>query len=67
MEKLGAALGSLLDAATAAGEIRAVVSSQDLLYAVAKLCATLPGEEPDHGRRMVALLVDGLRSVDIEP
>ncbi|EEP73677.1 TetR family transcriptional regulator [Micromonospora sp. ATCC 39149] len=67
MEKLGPALGSLLDAATAAGEIRAVVSSQDLLYAVAKLCAPLPGEEPDHGRRMVALLVDGLRSVDIQP
>ncbi len=66
MEQLGPALGSLLDAATAAGEIRAVVSSQDLLYAVAKLCAPLPDEEPDYGRRMVTLLVDGLRSVDIQ-
>jgi AcrR family transcriptional regulator len=64
-EKLGPALGSLLDAATAAGEIRAVISSQDLLYAVAKLCTPLPDEEPDHGRRMVALLVEGLRSVDV--
>ncbi|MGC4750059.1 TetR/AcrR family transcriptional regulator [Micromonospora sp. DT201] len=66
MEKLGPALGSLLDAATAADEIRAVVSSQDLLYAVAKLCAPLPDEEPDYGRRMVALLVDGLRSIDTQ-
>lgn len=65
MEKLGPALGSLLDAATAAGEVRAVISSQDLLYAVAKLCTPLPDEEPDHGRRMVALLVEGLRSVDV--
>jgi len=66
LEKLGPALGSLLDAATAAGEIRADVSPQDLLYAVAKLCAPLPDEEPDYGRRMVALLVDGLRPGGIQ-
>jgi AcrR family transcriptional regulator len=67
MTKLGPALGALLDAATAAGEIRAAVSPQDLLYAVAKLCAPLPDEEPDYGRRMVALLVNGLRTNGLGP
>ena len=62
-EKLGPALESLLDAAVAAGVIRAGVSARDLLFAVAKLCAPMPAEEPDYARRMVALLVDGLRSV----
>ncbi|WP_305785208.1 TetR/AcrR family transcriptional regulator [Symbioplanes lichenis] len=61
LEKLAPALGSLLDAATAAGEIQAGVTPRDLLYAVAKLGAPLPGEEPGYGRRMVALLVGGLR------
>ncbi|MFE9191101.1 TetR/AcrR family transcriptional regulator [Micromonospora sp. NPDC007208] len=62
MQKLGPALESLLEAATASGEVQARISAQDLLYAVAKLCAPMPNEEPDYGRRMVALLVDGLRS-----
>ena len=61
MQKLGPALGSLLEAAAASGEVRAGISARDLLYAVAKLCAPLPNEEADYGRRMVALLVDGLR------
>ncbi|WP_435205105.1 TetR/AcrR family transcriptional regulator [Micromonospora sp. bgisy143] len=62
VQKLGPALESLLEAATASGEIKANISAQDLLYAVAKLCAPIPDEEPDYGQRMVALLVDGLRS-----
>jgi AcrR family transcriptional regulator len=65
MEKLGPPLGALLDSATAAGEIRAEVSPQDLIYAVAKLCAPMPDEEPDYARRMVALLVSGLRSGEV--
>jgi len=59
--RLGPALGSLLDAATEAGEIRAVVSPQDLLYAVSKLSLPMGDEEPEHGRRMIDLLVDGLQ------
>ncbi|KXK59927.1 TetR family transcriptional regulator [Micromonospora rosaria] len=62
MQKLGPALESLLEAATASREVQAQISAQDLLYAVAKLCAPMPNEEPDYGRRMVALLVEGLRS-----
>ncbi len=60
-QRLGLALGSLLDAAAASGEIRGDVNATDLLYAVANL--SLPAA--DHGigysQRMVALLIDGLR------
>ena len=57
----GPALGSLLHAAAAAGEIRSDVEPGDLLRAVGNLC--LPGGEDatGHEPRMVALLVDGLR------
>jgi AcrR family transcriptional regulator len=60
-QRLGPALGSLLEAAEASGEIRGDVNATDLLYAVANL--SLPAA--DHGigysQRMVALLVDGMR------
>ena len=61
MGRLGPALGSLVDTAVAAGEIRAVASPKDLLYAVSKLCLPMHDDEPDHGRRMIDLLVDGLQ------
>jgi AcrR family transcriptional regulator len=61
IQRLGPAVGSLLAAAAAAGEIRADISPEELLYAVANLA--LPAA--DHGvafsQRMVALLIDGLR------
>ena len=61
MQRLGPALGSLLEAATAAGEIRADISAKDLLHAVALLCHPLPDEGVAYGQRMVAVLIDGLR------
>ncbi|GAA4425749.1 TetR/AcrR family transcriptional regulator [Georgenia halophila] len=61
MQRLGPALGSLLDAARANGEICDDISAKDLLYAVSKLCMPMSGEGAAHSRRMVALLVDGLR------
>ena len=61
MQRLGPALGSLLDAATASGEIRADISSKDLLYAVAELCLPVADEGVAYSQRMVALLIDGLR------
>jgi AcrR family transcriptional regulator len=61
MGRLGPALGSLVDSAVDAGEIRAVASPKDLLYAVSKLSLPMGDEEPNHGRRMLDLLVDGLR------
>ena len=59
-QRLEPALGSLLDAAAAAGEIRADVSARDLLNAVALLCTPVPDEGTGYSQRMVALLIDGL-------
>lgn len=55
------ALRGLLEAATAAGEIRTELSAKDLLGAVASLCMHAFEQGPDHARCMVGLLVDGLR------
>jgi AcrR family transcriptional regulator len=55
------ALESLMDAAVAAGAIRAGMDAEELLHAVANLCRVSHEKEPAYARRMVALLVDGLR------
>ena len=60
-QRTGPALGSLLEAAAATGEIRSGVSAEDLLRAVALLSQPGPGAGPAYGQRMVALLLDGLR------
>jgi AcrR family transcriptional regulator len=60
-QRLGPALGSLLEAAIASGEIRAGISAKDLLDAVASLCQPVAGEGAAYSQRMVALLIDGLR------
>jgi hypothetical protein len=60
-KRLRPALQTLLDAAAAAGEVRAGVEPDDLTRAVASLCAPAHAGDPTHARRMVALLVDGLR------
>ena len=62
MQRLEPALASLLEAAIASGEIRAGISARDLLHAVANLCMPVPDEGPAYSQRMVALLIDGLRS-----
>jgi AcrR family transcriptional regulator len=60
-KQLRPALQTLLEAAAAAGEVRAGVEPDDLLRAVASLCAPAHNGDPAHARRMVALLADGLR------
>ena len=60
-QRLLPALRTLLDAAIAAGEIRSDIDPDDLLKAVASLCMQSHDARPDYARRMVALLVDGLR------
>ena len=55
------ALTTLLDAAVAAGSVRAGIDPSDLLHAVANLCRVSHDKEPAYSRRMVSLLVDGLR------
>jgi AcrR family transcriptional regulator len=60
-QHLEPALQALLDAAVAAGEIRDDVEPYELLRAVGNLSAA-PGEDGTlHSRRMVDLLIDGLR------
>ena len=60
-QRVRPALGSLLEAAAAAGAVRTDVDVDDLLRAVANLCLGTDRDRPDHSRRMVALLIDGLR------
>ena len=60
-ERMRPALKSLLDAAAASGEIRPDVDADELLRAVPRLATPGSDGDPEPGRRMVALLVDGLR------
>ncbi len=60
-QHLEPALQSLLDAAVAAGEIRGDVEPYDLLRAVGNLSVAGGDDGARHGRRMVDLLIDGLR------
>jgi AcrR family transcriptional regulator len=60
-QRLEPALTTLLDAATTSGEIRGDISARYLLHAVATLCMPMPGEGAAYTRRMVELLIDGLR------
>jgi hypothetical protein len=66
-ERLCPTLQTLLEAAAAAGEVRNGIEPYDLLRAVASLCT--PGHDvgPDHARRMVELLIDGLRYGAVSP
>jgi len=60
-QRLRPALGALLKAAVAAGEVRADVDADELLGAVASLCMSAHNADAGRAERMVALLVDGLR------
>ena len=61
-DRLGPVLTDLLDTATSAGQIRTDVKAKDLLTAVALLCHPAPDTGPAFSRRMVGLLLDGLRN-----
>lgn len=60
-KRLQPALRALLDAAAAAGEVRTDIEPYDLLRAVGNLCMSVKDDQTDYARRMVTLLVDGLR------
>ena len=55
------AFKGLLDTAVEAGAVRPGIDAEELLHAVANLCRGPQDKEPAYTRRMVALLVDGLR------
>jgi AcrR family transcriptional regulator len=60
-KRLRPALRTLLDAAVRAKVVRPAIEADDLLRAVATLCHGTHGIEPAYARKMVELLVDGLR------
>lgn len=59
--RLRPALTTLLGAAVAAGEVRADIEPDLLIRAVGRLCLHGDDDTAEQTRRMVALLVDGLR------
>ena len=60
-QRVSPALALLLEAAVAAGDIRADIGAPDLLRAIALLCLPSADEGPAYSQRMVAVLLDGLR------
>lgn len=60
-QRLGPALAALLDAAAADGTVRDDVSAEDLLHAIPQLCQPVDGRGLEYNRRIVGVLVDGLR------
>lgn len=61
-QRLRPALRTLLDNATASGVVRADIDADELLGAVATLCLSSHNDGPGRAERMVALLMDGMRS-----
>ena len=61
IERLVPVCARLLDAAAAAGEIRSDVDAFELMLAVGNLCAGPDGDGRYDPRRMVRLLIAGLR------
>ena len=62
-QRLWPAFRALFDAARASGDIRSDIPSDDFLSAAASLCRSVPNS-PAQARRLVALLVNGLRHED---
>jgi AcrR family transcriptional regulator len=60
-QRLRPAVRALLESAVAAGEVRTDVDADDIVSAVSSLCMSGRDDGSAHARRMVALLVDGLR------
>ena len=61
LDRLVPVCGQLLDAAAAAGEIRPGTDPYELLRGVGNLCAGAAGDPRYHPRRLVDLLIAGLR------
>ena len=60
-DTLSPALAALLQEAASTGAIRDDVNATDLLWAIASLCAPTRAGNPARARRMIALMLDGLR------
>lgn len=64
LDRLMPVCAELLDAAAAAGEIRGDLEAYELMRAVGNLCVGADSDDRYDARRMVVLLVDGLRRQD---
>lgn len=62
VDRLVPVLGQLLDAAAREGEIAAGTDPLTLMRGVGSICAGFPGDQQDDARRLVDLLVAGLRA-----
>src|ERR1700728_2524298 len=60
-QRLEPALQVLLKSAASAGQVRPDITAEELLGAVASLSMHAYAQGPKHARRLVSLLVDGLR------
>src|SRR5258708_17277923 len=60
-QRLEPALRTLLKSAASAGQVRPDIAAEELLGAVVSLCMQPYAQGSQHARRMVSLLVDGLR------
>ncbi|MFE3514605.1 TetR/AcrR family transcriptional regulator [Streptomyces sp. NPDC059166] len=60
-QRLVPVLTGLVDTAVQAGEIRSDIGAEDLLTATRNLTLSADEDEGGHTRRMIGLLVDGLR------
>ena len=61
LDRLVPVCAQLLDAATAAGEIRADLEAYELLRGIGNLCVGAEGDSRYDARRVVGILVEGLR------
>ncbi|MHB1303088.1 MAG: TetR/AcrR family transcriptional regulator [Acidiphilium sp.] len=61
-QRLRPAFRALFEAAAAAGEIQSGIDADDFLNAAAYLCLSANDTRPELAQRLVALLVQGLRS-----
>ena len=61
LDRLVPVCAQLLDAAVAAGEIRPDVDAFGLMYGIGNLCVGIDGDSRYDARRMVGLLLAGLR------
>ena len=60
-QRLRPVVRNLYKSAARAGVVRADMDPDEILCAVSSLCMSAFDGKPEHARRMVALLVDGLR------
>lgn len=62
LDRLVPVCGELLAAAAAAGQIRADIGAYELLFGIGNLCVGVDGDSRYDARRMVGLLIAGLRN-----